>query len=81
MQLEDITSGKPSVERAVPALHASLWARATNALSFWLGGLDDFPDIRPAGEDEAPGVQSSDEQVRAVFALDWVGDVWGGRSP
>lgn len=75
--LEDIASGRRGAERALPALQASLWARATNAISLWLGGLDDFPDVRPAEDGEAPGVQLGDGQVRAVLPLSWVAEVWG----
>lgn len=75
--LGDVASGQPGAERVLPALEASLWARATNALSLWLGGLDDLPDVRPAAEDEAPEVHFSEGHARTVLPLSWVAEVWG----
>ncbi len=88
--LNDMGAGRPGADRALPALEASLVARATKALSDWLG--DSVRSVQRVGVSGAPvrvrvaqaGTRATVEEdddgsVGAVLPLCWVVDVWGRR--
>ena len=77
--LADLASGAEGSASVVPALQASLFGRAHNALVNWLEGSAMVATVEvaepgaPAAVERAPGGGG----VRAVLPLSWVAEVWG----
>lgn len=67
-----------SLAAARPALVASLFGRARNALSHWYGDPDLDLELDVIEPGERPGLEAGpDRGFRAALPLSWVADVWG----
>jgi hypothetical protein len=76
--LNELASGEPGADRALPALEISLITRVKNSLSDWLDGA--LPDLQVdvAEEGGRPVVgQAGDGSLSATLPLRWVADIWG----
>lgn len=77
--LADLASGAEGSASVVPALQASLFGRAHNALVNWLEGSAMVATVEVA----EPGAPAAVErapvggEVRALLPLSWVAEVWG----
>ena len=76
--LERITAGDPEGALVRPALEASLFGRASNAIRTWSGdpSLDVAVDVVNLGEEEISSAGDGNA-MRLALPLEWVSEVWG----
>jgi hypothetical protein len=75
--LDALDGGDLEATRARPALEASLFGRASDAVRTWSGGLSSAVDLEVVDPGKARIARDGDGTIHLALPLEWVVDVWG----